>query len=578
MILSSLDITVIVVFLLGLFGLSLYYTKLANQNIDQYFLGGKNLPWWLAGTSMVATTFAADTPLLITEFVATKGISGNWLWWNSAIGGLLTVFFFARYWHKAGILTDVEFIELRYSGKAASFLRAFRALYLGLFMNVVIIAWVNLALATLLEGFFGLTPEDAFLYTACSMVIVFLYTTLSGFLGIVVTDFIQFGIAMLGCLILAYLVVNDPEIGGISQLKASLPSHTLNFFPTITSDLNVEGLSISMATFFSFIAIQWWASWYPGAEPGGGGYIAQRMMSTKNPHDALKATLFFQLAHHCLRPWPWILVALASIILYPDLEPDQKRLGFVFAMRDFLPNGFKGLLLVAFLSAYMSTLSTQFNWGTSYLVNDLYKRFLKPKSTQNQLINTSRLITLTLMIVALIVTNYLTTFESVFLFVVEASAGLGLVLILRWYWWRINIWSEIIASFVPLFILIYLKLYTNLEHPYTLFVIVSITTVIWLLGTYITKPTDPGTLREFCQRVKPAGFWQPVYQKFKLAPPKSSLPKLVLTWLAAIVMLYAILIGLGELILGSWKIGLVLLALAVGISLVLKKSSNFLSN
>lgn len=571
MVLSSLDFVVILVFILGLIGLSLYYTKQASQNIDHYFLGGKNLPWWLAGTSMVATTFAADTPLLITEFVATKGISQNWLWWNGAIGGMLTVFFFARYWHKAGILTDVEFIELRYAGQAARFLRGFRAIYLGLFMNVVIIAWVNLALATLFEGFFGISGSMALFYTACAMVIVLLYSALSGFLGIVVTDFIQFGIAMLGCIILVYLVLESPAIGGIAQLKASLPAHTLDFFPTIGEELDGTGLTISVATFFSFIAIQWWASWYPGAEPGGGGYIAQRMMSTKKPNDALKATLFFQIAHHCLRPWPWILVALASIILYPELAPAEKRLGFVYAMRDFLPDGLRGLLLVAFLAAYMSTLSTQFNWGTSYLINDLYKRFIRPQATQNQLIKASRLTTVLIMLGALVVTNYISTFESAFLFVVEASAGLGLVLILRWYWWRINIWSEISASFAPLVVLIFLKFYTKIEHPYSLFISVGITTIVWLGTTYLTKPTDSEILKKFCQRVQPAGFWRPIYQKFDLKPPPSHLPKLFAMWLASIIMLYAILIGLGELILGSWFLGGGLLAIAGGIGLGLRR-------
>ena len=576
---GTIDYLIIGFFLVALVGISLYYTKQAGQNMTNFFLGGRKLSWWLAGTSMVATTFAADTPLLITELVAHNGISGNWIWWNGAIGGLLAAFFFSRYWHKAGILTDVEFIELRYSGLAAKYLRGFKALYLGLLMNVIIIAWVNLALITFLVGLFDLSHEVAFIYMVCIMGLVVLYSALSGFLGIVITDFIQFSIAMVGCILLAIFVIRSPEIGNIENLKALLPKETFSFLPKINfsvQNLNThsKSLTISVATFFSFIAVQWWASWYPGSEPGGGGYIAQRMMSTKKESSATKATLFFQIAHHCLRPWPWIIVALASLVLYPDLGEHEKRLGYVYTIRDFLPTGLKGLIIVGFLSAYMSTISTQFNWGTGYLVHDFYKRFLKPQASQKQLIVTARIFTFVIMFISVVVTSYLETLTSAFLFVIEASAGLGLVLILRWYWWRVNVWSEITASVMPILIFICLS-YTSIEHPYSLFITVSITTLIWLLITYITPTTSDETLKKFCQQVKPIGFWNPVYKKMGLTHlklnSKPTFRRLLFMWIASILMLYALLFGIGTFIFGQWSQAAGLLIFAFLIAYILNK-------
>ncbi len=576
---SIIDYLIIGFFLLSIVAISLYYTKQASENIDNFFLGGRKLSWWLAGTSMVATTFAADTPLLITELVANNGISGNWIWWNGAIGGLLAAFFFSRYWHRAGILTDVEFIELRYSGLAAKFLRGFKAIYLGLFMNVIIIAWVNLALITFLVGLFDLSYEIAFIYMVSIMGLVVLYSALSGFLGIVITDFIQFIIAMIGCILLAIFVIQSPEIGDIENLKTLLPKETFSFLPKIDFSLDnlnthTKSLTISVATFFSFIGIQWWASWYPGSEPGGGGYIAQRMMSTKKENSAIKATLFFQIAHHCIRPWPWIIVALASLVLYPDLGEHEKRLGYVYTIRDFLPTGLKGLIIVGFLSAYMSTISTQFNWGTGYLVNDFYKRFLKPQANQKQLIITARIFTFIIMLISIIITSYLETLTSAFLFIIEASAGLGLVLILRWYWWRVNVWSEITASIMPIFIFICLS-YTSIEHPYSLFITVSITTLIWLLITYITPATSDKTLKRFCQQIEPIGFWKPVYKKIGLTHLKlNSKPIFILLlfmWIASILMVYAFLFGIGKFIFEEWLQATGLLIFAFLIAYILNK-------
>ncbi len=432
--------------------IGLRYRGIGSRSLTDYFLGGRKMPWFVAGVSMVATTFAADTPLAVTELVAQNGISGNWLWWNMLLGGMLTTFFFARLWRRSGVLTEVELIELRYSGIQAAFLRGFKSVYLGLFMNVLIMGWVNLALMSILKVLFDIPDDQLLFYALGAMAITAVYSSISGLWGVAVTDVVQFVIAMTGCIILAIIVINSPEIGGISGLKSNLPPWALNFFPSI-SDFTpgdaATGLTITAGTFLAFIGFQWWASWYPGAEPGGGGYVAQRMMSTKNERDSVYATLLFQIAHYCLRPWPWILVGLASLVLYPELGANEKRLGFVMAMKDFLPAGLMGLLLVAFLAAYMSTISTQLNWGASYLVNDFYLRFFEPGASQKKLIKVSRIVTFLLMIIAVFATSQMNSISGVWQFIIECGAGLGLVLILRWYWWRINAWSEITATIAP---------------------------------------------------------------------------------------------------------------------------------
>jgi len=554
--LEILDGIIILSYLIIVLTISLVFTKQAGKNIEHFFLGGRQLPWWIAGTSMVATTFAADTPLLVTELVVLHGVSGNWLWWNGLIGGMLATFLFAKLWRKAQIITDVEFTELRYSGKPAAFLRGFKAIYLGIFMNAVVIAWVNIALGALLHVFFGIPAEHLIYYLAGAMFFVMIYTSLAGLLGVAMTDFFQFIIAMTGSIILAIIVVNSEQIGGLTGLQEKLPAATFQFFPSLTfSSAGVaeatEILTISFATFLAFVGIQWWASWYPGAEPGGGGYVAQRMMSAKNEEQALKATLFFQIAHYALRPWPWILVGLCTIILYPDLSAEDKKLGYALAMQDFLPVGLKGLLLVAFLAAYMSTISTQLNWGTSYLINDFYKRFIHPQATEKKLIFASRLYTLLLMLVALVVTSQLKTLEGAFLFMIECGAGLGAVLILRWYWWRINAWSEITATITPFISYTVAKLYLELESPDSLFMTVGITTLTWLIVTLLTPPTDSSVLKNFYLRIQPGGFWRPITDQLAITPSKSNLPKLLLCWLLGIGLGYSCLFGIGALILGD---------------------------
>src|SRR5437867_53199 len=473
---SVLDWAIVLLYFVASAAVGLYYSKRAGASMHEFFLSGRNLPWWLAGTSMVATTFAADTPLAVTELVAKNGIAGNWLWWNFVFGGMLTVFFFARLWRRAGIMTDVEFVELRYSGRPAAFLRGFRAVYLGIFMNCVIMAWVNLAMASILEGMFGIPPKQVLLYVALSLAITAGYSAISGLWGVAVTDAFQFALAMLGTIVLAVVVVRLPAIGGLAGLKASLPEWTLRFTPAIggTSAGQVAGtFALSASAFFAYVGVQWWASWYPGSEPGGGGYIAQRMMSAKDEKHSLYATLWFTIAHYCVRPWPWILVGLASLVLYPQLGPDQKRLGYVWAMRDYLPSGLKGMLVASFFAAYMSTISTQLNWGTSYVINDLYKRFLNPRAGERELVRLSRITTVLVMALSLLTTTVLATISGAWAFILEAGAGLGLVLILRWFWWRLNAWSEIAAMVAPLLATAYIKRYTDIQFPQSLFYIVA---------------------------------------------------------------------------------------------------------
>ena len=560
MILGTLDWVIIIAFLILSLYIGLRYKNKAGNSLSDFFLGGRSLPWYIAGISMVATTFAADTPLAVTELVAQNGISANWVWWNFLIGGMLTTFFFANLWRRANVLTELEFIELRYSGKPASLLRGFKAIYLGLFMNVLIIGWVNVAMVSILQVFFDIPASTAFWYMLVVMVIAMIYSSLSGLMGVAITDTIQFFIAITGCIILAVIVVNSDKVGGIEGLKSQLPEGSLNFLPKIgnSSGNMVSTLTISVGAFLSFAAIQWWASWYPGAEPGGGGYIAQRMMSTKNEKHAVFATLFFQIAHYCLRPWPWILVGLCSLVLYPDLT--DKKLGFVMAMKDHLPMGLKGLLFVAFLAAYMSTISTQLNWGASYLINDLYKRFIKKpasfKSTEQEekhFVNASRLFTVLIMIVGAYVTTLIDSISAVWEFIMECGAGLGLVLILRWYWWRINAWSEISATLAPFigyvighYVLadVFGEWFT--ENRGTFIFTVLFTTVSWLTVTFLTRPTVSETLRSFYVLVKPDGNWKPF--KHLAKKEKSNIKNLMVCWISAITLTYSILFSTGKLI------------------------------
>lgn len=563
---TTLDASIIAGYMALSLGIALYYSRRASASTEEYFLTGRNLPWWLAGTTMVATTFAADTPLAVTELVASNGIAGNWLWWNMLIGGMLTTFFFARLWRRAGILTDVEFVELRYAGKAAAFLRGFKAVYLGLLMNLVIMGWVNLAMVKVLRvmfpdlTFFGLTEVSLLGFTFSShlllvgamLTLVALYSSLAGLWGVAVTDAIQFIIAMSGTVVLAVIALGIPEIGGVDGLRAQLPDWTFRFTPTVGGESLPGGaMTLSLAAFIAYLGFQWWASWYPGADPGGGGYVAQRMMSAKDEKHSLFATLWFTVAHYAIRPWPWIIVALVSLVLYPNLPPEQQGEGFVMVMRDYLPSGLLGLLLAAFLAAYMSTISTQLNWGASYLINDLYRRFIKTDGAERDYIRAARIATMLTMVLSLIVTSKLTRISDAWLFIIEASAGIGLVLILRWFWWRINAWSEIAAMVAPL--LLYPFIRSWVAFPFTLFILVGWSTVIWIAVTFLTAPTDDKTLDNFYRRIHPGGVgWKPVAARMPEVIGDSGYGKLLIDWAAGCVMVISALFGIGRLVFGEY--------------------------
>lgn len=569
MVLSIWDWLIVAAYLLLSLSIGLYYRKRAGKNLSEFFLSGRNLPWWIAGTSMVATTFAADTPLAVTELVGQNGIAGNWLWWNFVMGGMLTVFFFAKLWHRAGILTEVELIEVRYSGKAATFLRGFKSVYLGIFMNCIIIGWVNVALLSLLQVFFGIPKEDALLYVAGAMLLTAIYSSLSGLWGVAITDVVQFVIAMTGCIVLAIIVLNSPQIGGVDGLKEKLPSGTLDFFPHIgnTAGEIASTLTLGAGSFLAFIAVMWWSSWYPGQEPGGGGYVAQRMMSAKNEKHALYATLFFQIAHYCLRPWPWIIVGLCTVVLYPELSFADKKLGYVMAMKEFLPAGLKGLLLIAFLAAYMSTIATQLNWGTSYIVNDLYKRFLGKNKNEKHYVTAGKVVTLLVMTVGLFATTQIDSIKDAWTFIMECGAGLGLVLILRWFWWRINVWSEISATLAPFIAFSIARYLLKMEFPESFFFTVASTTVIWLIVTFLTPPEKPETLKKFYEKVQPCGWWKPfsLTSNFKLQPLN-----LFICWISGIALVYSCLFFFGKLIFCEWNEAL-LWGSIVAISFILLK-------
>lgn len=577
MILELTDWIIVALFL----GITLYiglrFKNKASGSLTDFFLAGRNLPWYIAGISMVATTFAADTPLWVAEVIKKNGISGNWLWWNMLIGGMLTTFFFAKMWRKANVITELEFLELRYSGKAAQFFRKFKAVYLGIFFNTIIIGWVNAAMIKILMVFLNIDYQTAFIYIAILMVLIAIYSTLSGLLGVAITDALQFVLAMGGCIVLAVIMLNSDQVGGIEGLKSKLPEWQMNFFPTIgegTNDIGTFGLTIG--AFFSFIAIQWWASWYPGNEPGGGGYISQRMMSTKSEKDAIFATLFFQIAHYALRPWPWIIIGLCAVVVYPNLAMNEAGNGFVMAMRDFMPVGLRGLLFTAFLGAYMSTISTQLNWGASYLTNDLYKRNQEQKGKtleQNQLVKAGKVATVIIMTIALIITSFIETIDGAARFLIASSAGLGAVLILRWYWSRINIWSEIAATIAPIIgysisKFLIAPIFDNeiepdiIQNTFTanegvLLCTTLFTTIIWLLVTFITAPEKDITLKNFYQQVEPQGAWNSVRKKLGLTKQKSQMPQLILAWLSATTLTYSTLFLIGKLIFKDYQDALV---------------------
>jgi solute:Na+ symporter, SSS family len=549
MTLTLLDWIIIAAYFALTLGISLVFYRRAGRSVGEFFLSGRNLPWWLAGTSMVATTFAADTPLAVAGLVARDGIAGNWIWWNMAIGGMLTVFFFARLWRRAGILTDVEFAERRYSGRPAAILRGFRALYLGVPINAMIIGWVNLAMAKILLVTMGWGRLTAVLV---SLVITGIYSAVSGLWGVVVADLFQFGLAMAGTIALAFFALRLAEVGGVAGLREQLPESTFRFLPEVgaaPAEAGTMTLALPVATFITYLGVQWWASWYPGAEPGGGGYVAQRMMSARDERHSFFATLWFTVAHYCVRPWPWILVGLAAVVLYPEVA--DREAAYVMVLRDHLPAGWRGLLLGAFLAAYMSTIATQLNWGSSYVVNDFYRRFVRPDAGERHHVLASRVTTIGIMAIGAVVTFFLDDITQAWEFVLESGAGIGLVLILRWYWWRVNAWSEIAAMVAPAVGLAYLRFFTDIVFPFSLLYLVAWTTVCWLAVTLLTPPESAARLETFYRRVRPGGpGWRRIAAQAG-APAPEPIGRLVVDWAAGCAMIYATLFGMGTLILDS---------------------------
>ncbi len=559
MILTGLDWLILVLYFVLSLAVGLAFAGRAAKSAEEYFLSGRRIPWWLAGTSMVATTFAADTPLAVTGLTVKHGIAGNWLWWSFVMSGMLTVFFYARLWRRAQVMTDAEFAELRYAGRPAAFLRVFRAAYLAVPINCLIIGWVTHAMATILGLTLGVGKWEA---TVALFLLTALYSTLSGLWGVVLTDFVQFILAMAGSLALAVFAVR--EVGGLSALVAALHARFPDDAPlALLPDLHSAWMPA--LTFFVYVAVNWWASWYPGAEPGGGGYIAQRLFSTPNERHAFLAALWFNLAHYALRPWPWILVALVSMVLYPGLANPEE--GYVRVMVDLLPPYWRGFLLAAFFAAYMSTISTHLNWGASYLVNDVYRRLWRPEAEPRHYAAVGRLATVGIMLVAGVITYYLRSVEGAWKFLLAIGAGTGLVYLLRWYWWRINAWSEVAAMGGALAFSLGLQWGVGLRvddpHDFAWLMLLTVagTTAVWVAVTYLTPSEPLEHLQRFCARVKPGGpGWRHITGP--AASAEGPGPRDLLHWTLGCLVVYLGVFGIGALLLGSAGRGILFLTAA----------------
>src|SRR5947199_8333014 len=561
--LDALDWSIIALYFAFNVAIGLYYKRRASRDTAEFFLSGRNVPWWLAGTSMVATTFAADTPLAVTGLVARNGVAGNWLWWNLVASGMLTVFFYARLWRRSGVMTDIEFSEIRYAGPPAAFLRGFRALYLGIPINCVILGWVNLAMVKILQLLFNVGKLEALAMVLGLIVLTSTISTLSGLWGVLVTDLFQFVIKMSMVIVLAVVAVH--AVGGIDAMKTELVASgrgsVLGFLPEIGSAW------MPMITFLVYIAVNWWATWYPGAEPGGGGYVAQRMFSAKDERHSMLATLWFNIAHYAIRPWPWILTALASLILFPGLKDPET--GYIRVLIDYLPASLRGLMIAAFAAAYMSTIATQLNLGVSYLVNAFWRRFVKRDASDEYYVRASQVATVLLTLISAVVTFFMGSIGGAWKVLIVTGAGTGGVLLLRWYWWRINAWSEVAAMVCAAVVSIGLQVGfgydTDQPKQFALVMIatVAITTAVWLAVTYLTKPEPQETLVAFYRRTRPSRTgWGPVAA---LAPDvKASSGGLsnLLDWVAGCTLVYGALFGVGKLLLGDTGPGLLLLALA----------------
>ncbi len=591
--LSGLDYGFIIIFFSIVLGIGIYVSKKSGKDSTEFFLSGRTMPWWLLGLSMVATTFSTDTPNLVTDIVRTTGVSGNWVWWCFLLTGMLTVFVYAKLWRKSNVNTDLEFYEMRYGGKPASFLRKFRSIYLGALFNIITMASVTLAAIKIGGIMLGLEPWETVVGAGLITVV---FSALGGFKGVVYTDFLLFFVAMAGAVGAAYYLVNIPEVGGLEALMANEHvSGKLNILP------DFDNTEVLVTLFIIPIAVQWWSSWYPGAEPGGGGYIAQRMLAAKNENHAIGATFFFNIMHYALRPWPWILVALASLVVYPDIAsiheafPNvaESKLGHDLAysaMLTKLPSGLLGVVLASLVAAYMSTISTQLNWGSSYIVFDFYKQQINPNATEKQMVAVGRISTVVLMVLSALLALTLQNAFEVFDLLVTFGAGTGLVFILRWFWWRINSWSEITAMFVSGIISILLvktplgdylfEAETGVfpewaNYPF----VVIVTTAIWMVVTLLTPPESDKTLRAFYKKIQPGGpGWSTVLEKAEAdnveivdTNEKWSVPSGISAMLLGCILIYSIMFATGYWIYGNTMSALILSGVAVVSGLLLSK-------
>ena len=607
------DWLVIAGYLLINLAIGMYYRRRAGGNTEEFFISGRTVSWWLAGTSMVATTFAADTPLFVSGVIATQGIAGNWIWWSACLGGMLTVFFFARYWRRSEILTDVELTEIRYSGKPAAFLRGFKAIYLGLIMNCLILGWVTNAMISIISVLLGPMiregkvlqlavgghvllsytlgkPEHTALLICVLILIPFtgIYTSIGGLWGVLVTDLFQFILKMGMVIVLAWVAV--VKIGGMQALRLRLQvveqaahatghqtSNPLAFLPDFHQGLSSGSLwTLPLLTFLTYLGVQWWSAWYPGAEPGGGGYVAQRMFCARDEKNSLGATLWFNVAHYALRPWPWIITGLVALAVYSPaggLHPNaafaaNPQQGYVMVLRDYLPPALRGVMIAAFLAAFMSTLGTQLNWGVSYLVNDLYRRFLARDRSERHYVAIGRFFTIVLVLISGYVASQLTSIGQGWQIVLELGIGTGAVYILRWYWWRINAWSEIVAMSVAALVTVLLHRISFSGNDAVVFAKTSLitagcTTLAWVAATFMTPAEPEEKLLSFYRRVHPAVYgWKRVAA---LAPDMAEVRDLgsnAFDWVMGCVMVYGTLFGIGKIIFGAWLTGLLLLACA----------------
>jgi len=594
--LTDLDKGIILFFFLLVLAIGFAVSKKSSQSSKEYFLSGRTLPWWLLGLSMVATTFSTDTPNLVTDIVRQNGVSGNWVWWIFLLTGLLTVFVYAKLWRRSDVNTDMEFYELRYSGWAGRFLRGFRSVYLGIIFNVMAMAGVTLAAIKIGAIMLDISALETVLYAGG---VTLIFSSVGGFRGVVYTDFILFFTAMIGAVGAAYYLVNLPEVGGMSGILSNeLVSSKVSIFPDLSDDYTLWTLLVIP------LAVQWWSSWYPGAEPGGGGYIAQRMLAAKSENHALGATLFFNIMHYALRPWPWILVALASLIIFPDLDSIRETFPNVVedkighdlaypAMLTLLPSGLLGFVLASLVSAYMSTISTHLNWGSSYVVNDFYKQLINKNASEKELVNVGRVSVVILMIISSIFAIALTNSYQLFDIILMFGAGTGSIFILRWFWWRINAWSEIAAMLSSGLISILFAnekiasaiFNDNFIEPYFKFpVIVLITTIVWLLVTFMTKPDDDQKLIEFYKKTRPGGpGWKrivnlPDFKNEKGYNKTWAVPRGILCMLVGCLAIYSALFSTGYFIYGELYLGLIMLSSTIIFSILLFNLSKTLFN